>query len=62
MANYSICGIDCDLCKFKKEQNCKGCKTIKGNVFWGECDLYKCNSQKKIKNIAENALNFLVTH
>jgi hypothetical protein len=46
MANYSICGIDCDLCRFKAEQNCKGCKTIKGNVFWGECDLYKCNSQK----------------
>ena len=61
MANYSICGIDCDSCRFKTEQNCKGCKTIKGNVFWGECDLYKCNSQK-IKNIAENALNFLVTH
>ena len=46
MANYSICGIDCDSCKFKTEQNCKGCKTIEGKVFWGECDLYKCNSQK----------------
>ena len=26
MANYSICGIDCDICKFKVEQNCTGCK------------------------------------
>lgn len=26
-------GIDCDACKFKTEQNCKGCKEIKGNVF-----------------------------
>lgn len=25
--------IDCDACKFKTEQNCKGCKEIKGNVF-----------------------------
>ena len=36
MANYSICGIDCDVCKFAKEQGCKGCKEIKGKVFWGE--------------------------
>lgn len=47
MANYSICGIDCDLCKFKKEMNCKGCKAIKGKVFWGECELYNCNAQKE---------------
>ena len=46
MANYSICGIDCDSCKFKVEQGCKGCKTIEGRVFWGECDLYKCNAEK----------------
>ena len=47
MANYSICGIDCDVCKFAKEQGCKGCKEIKGKVFWGECELYQCNAQKK---------------
>ena len=41
MANYSICGIDCDICKFKVEQNCKGCKAIEGKVFWGECELYQ---------------------
>jgi len=46
MKNYSICGIDCNSCKFKLEQNCQGCKSLKGKVFWGECDLYKCNSEK----------------
>ncbi len=46
MADYSICGIDCELCKFKKEMNCKGCRMIKGKVFWGECELYNCNAQK----------------
>lgn len=47
MANYSICGIDCDACKFKTEQNCKGCKAIKGRVFWGACELYSCNAEKE---------------
>jgi len=27
MANYSVCGIDCDICKFR--MNCKGCEAIK---------------------------------
>ena len=61
MANYSICGIDCDSCRFKTEQNCKGCKTIKGRSF-GVNVIYINAIHKKIKNIAENALNFLVTH
>ncbi|MDE5671598.1 MAG: DUF3795 domain-containing protein [Eubacterium sp.] len=47
MANYSVCGIDCDICKYKEEMNCKGCKEIKGNVFWGDCELYQCNCEKK---------------
>lgn len=46
MANYSVCGIDCDTCKFKAEQNCEGCQLLKGKVFWGECELYKCSSEK----------------
>lgn len=44
--NISVCGIDCDACKFKVEMGCSGCKSIKGKVFWGECELYQCNSQK----------------
>ncbi len=47
MASYSICGIDCDICKFKIEQGCKGCKAIQGKVFWGECELYQCNKSRK---------------
>lgn len=46
MSNYSVCGIDCDVCNFKKEMNCKGCKEIKGKVFWGNCELYQCNIDK----------------
>ena len=47
MVNYSACGIDCDTCKFKDEMNCKGCKAIQGKVFWGDCELYQCNCEKK---------------
>ncbi|MCH5199038.1 MAG: DUF3795 domain-containing protein [Oscillospiraceae bacterium] len=45
--NISVCGIDCDACKFKIEMGCIGCKSIKGKVFWGECELYQCNAQKE---------------
>lgn len=47
MPNYSICGIDCDACKFKAEKNCKGCRENNGKIFWGECELYQCNHQKE---------------
>ena len=36
MANYSVCGINCDTCKYKEEQNCKGCKLSEGKVFGGD--------------------------
>lgn len=44
--NLSVCGIDCDVCKFKLNDNCVGCHNIKGKVFWGECELYQCNAEK----------------
>lgn len=47
MANYSVCGINCDTCKYREAQNCKGCKLSAGKIFWGECELYKCSSEKK---------------
>ena len=48
MANYSVCGIDCEKCEVGHSNQCPGCKEMKGKVFWGECDLYKCNSQKTL--------------
>lgn len=53
MMNYSVCGIDCDSCKFKNEQNCKGCRQIEGKVFWGNCELYRCNAEKSQNNCGE---------
>lgn len=48
--NYSICGIDCNACKHKMKDGCMGCKENKGNIFWGECDLYKCCQKQKVKH------------
>lgn len=45
--NLSVCGIDCDVCKFKLNNDRTGCHNIKGKVFWGECELYQCNAEKK---------------
>ena len=33
MSNYGSCGIDCDSCRFKTEQNCTGCHVHKGQPF-----------------------------
>ncbi len=47
---YSICGIDCGSCRFKAEQSCRGCRENKGRVFWGECELYKCSTDKSLEH------------
>jgi len=46
--NLSICGIDCDECKYKAENDCQGCRAIKGTPFWGECALYICAIKKNL--------------
>ncbi len=53
MSNYSICGIDCDKCKFYLEQTCRGCRKMEGKIFWGECELYQCCFQKKKKHCGQ---------
>lgn len=40
--SYSVCGIDCNACKFKGDKKCEGCYAIQGKVFWGQCELYTC--------------------
>ena len=48
MSNISICGIDCDACKYREEKGCKGCRANEGAIFWGACDLYKCCISKNL--------------
>lgn len=46
MKNYGSCGINCESCNHKIDKECKGCKEMKGNPFWGECDWYVCSHEK----------------
>ena len=55
MPNYSACGIDCDTCYGKTDHNCQGCKTIRGNVFWGKCELYQCSADKHLEHCGKCA-------
>ncbi|MDR2515207.1 MAG: DUF3795 domain-containing protein [Christensenellaceae bacterium] len=42
----SVCGIDCDACRFASERNCPGCRAQEGKPFWGSCALYACAAEK----------------
>lgn len=49
--NISSCGIDCDACKFKNENNCESCRIVapKGQCVWsGRCELFDCATEKKL--------------
>ena len=49
--NISMCGIDCDSCKFYKENKCEGCRISapKGECVWGgRCELHDCAAEKSL--------------
>ena len=51
ISNISVCGIDCNACKFKAENKCEGCRICapKGQCVWGgRCDLHDCAVGKKL--------------
>ena len=49
--NISVCGNDCDICNFKKDNKCEGCRISapKGECVWGgRCELYDCAMGKNL--------------
>ncbi len=46
--NISVCGINCESCEAGKENSCSGCRSCKGNPFWGECEIYTCASGREL--------------
>ena len=45
MKNLSVCGIDCNACKFYIDKACAGCREVApvGKTPWnGRCDLFDC--------------------
>ena len=51
--SISICGIDCDACKYKEENGCKSCRICApiGECVWGgRCELYDCATEKNLSH------------
>ena len=47
------CGTDCSTCAFKEQFSCEGCIKQEGKIFWGECDIHKCATQKGFRHCGE---------
>ncbi|MFZ5354501.1 MAG: DUF3795 domain-containing protein [Bacillota bacterium] len=41
------CGIYCGECEYKEQFNCPGCIEAEGKMFWGDCEVSSCCTQKK---------------
>ena len=51
MKNLSVCGIDCNACKFFLDKTCTGCREVApiGKTPWnGRCDHYDCAAKKSL--------------
>ncbi len=44
------CGSICSKCDFRERFGCKGCREMKGKIFWGECDIYNCSTEKGLEH------------
>ncbi len=44
----AACGAYCGDCEWAEKMNCPGCQAVKGDVFWGECKVAKCATDKNI--------------
>lgn len=56
--NISVCGIDCDTCKFYADKRCVGCRNAapEGNCIWeGRCDLYDCCAERELEHCGKCA-------
>ena len=49
------CGTVCDACGFKDRFGCKGCQEQQGKIFWGECDVYQCATDKGCRHCGQCA-------
>jgi len=47
------CGAYCGVCEWKPKTNCPGCRTARGDIFWGECTVAKCCVDKGFTHCGE---------
>jgi len=50
MKLISMCGDYCGECSYREQVNCPTCQVAKGNMFYGECYVAKCCSEKELKH------------
>ena len=56
MKNLSVCGIDCNACKFFLDKSCAGCLKVapEGKTVWnGRCDLYDCAAKENLDHCGQ---------
>ncbi len=42
------CGAYCGDCDWKEKTNCPGCQEAKGAMFYGQCDVAACATEKRL--------------
>lgn len=45
-----MCGAYCGTCEWRPKTDCPGCLTLKGNMFWGTCDVAVCANAKGLEH------------
>ncbi|MBN2015314.1 DUF3795 domain-containing protein [Candidatus Dojkabacteria bacterium] len=45
-----MCGLDCQVCKWRVPNNCGGCKETDGKPFHGSCRLASCVKKKGLED------------
>ena len=53
MKVQSYCGLLCDTCPYIESHGCKGCLSLKGKQFWGDCSVALCCIEKGYKHCGE---------
>lgn len=49
----SYCGLKCDECYYRVENNCKCCIASSGNPFHGKCEIAECVKKRNIRFCGE---------
>lgn len=49
MPNISFCGLDCDICSYKTDNNCVTCRVGCGTVCYGRCEVALCVMERKLE-------------
>lgn len=49
----AMCGVYCGDCAYKEKMKCRGCRQMKGTMFWGRCKVATCCMKKRHENCSQ---------